>query len=184
MAIDLRPPQGTGHRPFTAHVDAASCHVGLAEKWGWPRAGLRKLRGNRFCRNIIAGCKGTILHRWTSWTDRVVAQSDDNLFFDSPDAQPYLDSRRWLGFSRPIRWLPTRCWRTRRGAISSSGPVRPPCNWGSSRSTSAGSARRRRRVLEIDFRPAKGTGYRPSVGGNGIGRMTRTSGRVKDPRPL
>ncbi len=55
-------------------------------------------RGNRFCRNIVVGCKGTILHKWTSWTDRVVAQSDENLFFDSPDAQPYLDSRRRMGF--------------------------------------------------------------------------------------
>ena len=55
-------------------------------------------RGNRFCRNIIVGCKGTILHKWTSWSDRVVAQSDDNLFFNSPDAAAYLDSRRAMGF--------------------------------------------------------------------------------------
>ena len=36
--------------------------------------------------------------RWTNWTERTVAQSDDNLFFRTADAAAYLDSRRQMGF--------------------------------------------------------------------------------------
>jgi hypothetical protein len=55
-------------------------------------------RGNRFCRNIIVDCKQQVLHRYTDWNERTVAQSDDNLFFNTPDAAAYLDGRRKAGF--------------------------------------------------------------------------------------
>ena len=74
----------------------------------------------------------------------MVAQSDENLFFDSPDAQPYLDSRRRLGFEAhsliadPLFVDPARGdYRLKPGSPALQAGV-------SSRSTSAGSARLRR----------------------------------------
>ena len=54
--------------------------------------------GNRFCRNIVVNCRDKVLHRWTNWTEWKVAQSDDNLFFNTPDAASYLDIHRKMGF--------------------------------------------------------------------------------------
>ena len=42
-----------------------------------------------------------MLHKWTRWSadmDRTVAQSNDDLFFKTPDAKDFLDSRRKMGF--------------------------------------------------------------------------------------
>jgi hypothetical protein len=39
-----------------------------------------------------------VLHPYTSWTERTVAQSDENLFFHTADAAAYLESRRQMGF--------------------------------------------------------------------------------------
>jgi len=55
-------------------------------------------RGNRFCRNICVGCQDKVLHHFTDWTERTVAQSDDNLFFDAPDAASYLEIHRKMGY--------------------------------------------------------------------------------------
>ena len=54
--------------------------------------------GNRFCRNICVDCKEKVLHRFTDWNERTVAQSDENLFFNVADAPSYLDIHRKLGF--------------------------------------------------------------------------------------
>ena len=54
--------------------------------------------GNRFCRNICVDCREKVLHRFTDWNERTVAQSDENLFFNVADAPSYLDIHRKLGF--------------------------------------------------------------------------------------
>jgi len=53
--------------------------------------------GNRFCRNIVADLKQKV-HYTYPWNDKAVAQSDWNLYFNSADAQPYLENRRQAGF--------------------------------------------------------------------------------------
>ena len=54
--------------------------------------------GNRFCHNIVADCKRSVLWHYTRlWPLRSVSQSDDNLIFHSADGSAYLDSRRAEG---------------------------------------------------------------------------------------
>ena len=54
--------------------------------------------GNRFCHNIVADCKRSVLWHYSRlWPLRSVSQSDDNLIFNSADGSAYLDSRRAEG---------------------------------------------------------------------------------------
>jgi parallel beta-helix repeat protein len=53
--------------------------------------------GNRFCHNIICDVSNA-LNPGSTLTDRTVAQSDQNLFFHTADADSYLKDRRQAGF--------------------------------------------------------------------------------------
>ena len=53
--------------------------------------------GNRFCHNIVCEVS-KVLEPGSTLTDRTVAQSDQNLFFNTADADSYLKDRRQAGF--------------------------------------------------------------------------------------
>ena len=66
-------------------------------------------RGNRFCRNIVVDCKDKVLHHWTNWTDRTVAQSDYNLFFRRRRRGANISTAAGSWVSSCTRLSPIRC---------------------------------------------------------------------------
>ncbi len=54
-------------------------------------------RGNRFCRNIVVGCKSRVFVL-DNWNDAMLERSDENLIFRSVHGPFYINACRRLGF--------------------------------------------------------------------------------------